>query len=189
VEIGKSCVVRARAFKDGYADSYEGRVQIDIHRERIPVQSVTFITPYSSKYPPSHGDRTLIDLEEGSLSYNDKKWIGYEGGDMEVMLDMGKPTEIHAMIMRFLSNPGSWIFSPEAIEVSTSNTMEQFTPVANIQYGIPQEIYPSQKYSIPLNTIKARYLRIHVKNYGKCPDWHTAPGGVAWMFIDEIFVE
>jgi hypothetical protein len=189
LEIAKSSVVRARAFKPGYSDSYEARAEIDIHRERIPVQNLTYITPYSSKYPPAHGDRTLIDLEEGSLLYSDKKWIGYEASDMIVILDMGKPTEIHSMIMRFLSNPGSWIFTPEAIEVSTSNTMERFTPAANLQFGIPQETYPSRKYSIPLNTTGARYLKIRVKNYGKCPDWHTAPGGAAWMFVDEIFVE
>jgi alpha-L-rhamnosidase len=188
-EVAKSCVVRARAFKEGYPGSYEGKVEIDVHRERIPVQSVTFLTPYSSKYPPLHGDRTLIDGEEGSLLYTDKKWIGYEANDMLVILDMGKPTEIHSIIMRFLSNPGSWIFTPEAIEVSTSATMEQFTPAASIQYGIPQETYPSRKYSIPLNTLEARYLKIQIKNYGKCPDWHTAAGGAAWMFVDEIFVE
>ncbi|MBK7256948.1 MAG: family 78 glycoside hydrolase catalytic domain [Ignavibacteriae bacterium] len=188
-EVGKSCVVRARAFKEGYTGSYEAKAEFDIHRERIPVQGITFLTPYSSKYLPARGDRTLIDGEEGSLSYTDKKWAGYEAGDMVVVLDMGKTTEIHSVIMRFLSNPGSWIFTPEAIEVSTSNTGEQFTPASSVQNGVPQETYPSQKYSIPLNTIEARYLKIRVKNYGTCPDWHTSAGGAAWMFVDEIFVE
>ena len=131
----------------------------------------------------------MIDGEEGSPLYTDKKWIGYEAGDMAVILDMGKPIEIHSIVMRFLSNPGSWIFTPEAIEVSTSATMEQFAPAASVQYGIPQETYPSRKYSIPLNTPEARYLKIRIKNYGKCPDWHTAAGSAAWMFVDEIFVE
>ena len=76
-----------------------------------------------------------------------------------------------------------------AIDVSTSNPREQLTPAAGVQHGTPREIHPSQKYSIPLNTIEARYLKIRVKNYGKCPDWLSSAGGAAWMFVDEIFVE
>jgi hypothetical protein len=46
-----------------------------------------------------------------------------------------------------------------------------------------------QTYAIPLKNVEARYLKIKVKNYGKCPDWHQAAGGPAWIFADEIFVE
>ena len=30
------------------------------------------------------------------------------------------------------------------------------------------------------------YVKLDVK---KCPDWHNAKGGKAWLFVDEISVE
>ena len=86
-------------------------------------------------------------------------------------------------------SPNSWIFLPEAIEVGASNTVGQFASAANVRNGVPKDISAIQKYAIPLKNVEARYLKIKVKNYGKCPDWHNSPGGAAWIFVDEIFVE
>ena len=187
--IAKSAIVRAKAFKPGYAGSYEARAEVEIHPRRIPVQSITLVTAASSKYPPANGERTLIDREEGSSTFSDKKWVGFEAGDMEVILDMGKPTAIRRILMRFVSSPNAWIFLPEAIEVSASNTIGQFAPVANVQNGVPKDVSTIQKYAIPLKNVEARYLKIKVKNYGTCPDWHNSAGGAAWIFVDEILVE
>ncbi|MBP2672925.1 MAG: beta-hexosaminidase precursor, partial [candidate division NC10 bacterium] len=187
--IAKSAIVRAKAFKQGSMDSYEARAEVEIHPRRIPVQNITLVTAYSPKYPPANGERALIDREEGSSTFSDRKWVGYEAGDMEVILDMGKPTAVRRILMRFVSSPNSWIFLPEAIEVGASNTMGQFAPAANVRNGVPKDVSAIQKYAIPLKNVEARYLKIKVKNYGKCPDWHNSPGGAAWIFVDEIFVE
>jgi hypothetical protein len=187
--IAKSSVVRARAFKPGYAASYEARAEVEIHSARLPVRTITHVSPYSPKYPPANGERALIDHEEGSSMYGDKKWVGYEGGDMEVVLDMGKPSKIRRVIMRFISSPNAWIFLPEAIEVSASNSVDRFVSVASLQNGMPGDISTIQKYPLPLKSVEARYLKIKVKNYGRCPEWHSSAGGAAWIFVDEIFVE
>jgi alpha-L-rhamnosidase len=189
LEIKKSTTLRAKAFKSGYLTSFERRVDVDIHRKRIPVQGISYLTKYSSKYLPVNGDRTLIDQQEGSMTYNDRKWVGYEGNDVDVVLDLGKPVTIHRITMRFLSNPGSWIFLPEAIEVGISNTGDQFTPTAAQKFGTPKDISTIQNYAIPLGDVSARYVRVKVKNTGKCPEWHNAAGGDAWLFLDEIYVE
>jgi hexosaminidase len=108
---------------------------------------------------------------------------------MEVILDLGRPTEIHQISMRFLSSPSSWIFLPEAVDVGVANTTEKFTSAASAQYGKPMDVSTIQKYAISLGKIEARFVRIKVKNTGKCPEWHTAAGGKAWLFVDEIYVE
>ena len=33
---------------------------------------------------------------------------------------------------------------------------------------------------------EARYVKIQLNNYGKCPDWHLGAGGDTWIFLDEI---
>ena len=34
--------------------------------------------------------------------------------------------------------------------------------------------------------MKARYLKIVAKNFGKLPEWHQGKGGEAFIFVDEL---
>jgi hypothetical protein len=189
VVIAKSTTLRFKGYKSGCASSYENQAQVEIHRPRMHAQSITYLTRYTTDYPVARGDSALIDFEEGSMSYIDKKWVGYRANDMEVILDMGKPVTIHQISMRFVSSPKLWIFLPKAIEVGTSMTKDRFEPVVNAQYGDPKEIYNVQKYSFALKDVEARYVKVRAKNIGKLPDWHGSAGNDAYMFVDEISVE
>jgi alpha-L-rhamnosidase len=189
LEVAKSTVVRARAFKEGFVNSYESKAEIEIHPERLPIQRITYVTRYSPKHPPANGDTVLIDQQEASMSYGDGKWAGYEGDDLEVILDMGKPTTIRRLIVRCLSHPSSWILLPKAISVSTSSSPGEFSLAATLRCGPPKDVQTIQKYAIPMKDVEAQYLKVKVKNIGKCPSWHSAHGEKAWLFVDEIFVE
>jgi hypothetical protein len=37
--------------------------------------------------------------------------------------------------------------------------------------------------------VKARYIRLRAKQYGKLPEWHEGAGGDTHIFCDEITVE
>ena len=43
-------------------------------------------------------------------------------------------------------------------------------------------------YIIPLENIKAQYIKLKAINYGFCPDWHLGAGGKTWLFVDEIII-
>jgi len=189
IEIKRSTTLALKAFKEGYNSSYENRFFYEIYDKVIPIKDITYLTKYSSKYTPANGEKALIDFELGSRTYSDKRWIGYEATDMEVILDMGETKEINTVNLRFLSSTGAWIFLPEAINISASEDLNNFKQVENKNYGIPIDTSSIVKYSIPLNKLKARYLKVKVKNYGKCPEWHSAKGNDAWIFTDEIFVD
>jgi hypothetical protein len=189
LEVVKSTVVRARAFKEGFINSYESKAEFEIHPERIPVKHIAYVTRYSPKHPPANGDTVLIDQQEASTSYVDGKWAGYEGNDLEVILDLGTPTRIHRLIVRCLSQPNSWIFLPEAITVSTMSGAAKFSPAASLRCGPAKDVQTIQRYSIPMKNVEAQYVKVKIKNTGKCPSWHSAPGEKAWLFVDEVFVE
>jgi len=42
---------------------------------------------------------------------------------------------------------------------------------------------------VPTTKVQYRYIKVKVKNYGVCPDWHLGNGGDTWLFLDEITVE
>ena len=46
-----------------------------------------------------------------------------------------------------------------------------------------------EEYSLDFNPIKTRFLKIHAKNVGICPDWHQGSGRPAWVFADEIVIK
>ena len=43
-------------------------------------------------------------------------------------------------------------------------------------------------YIMPLENIKAQYIKLKAINYGFCPDWHLGAGGKTWLFVDEIII-
>jgi hypothetical protein len=58
-----------------------------------------------------------------------------------------------------------------------------------VNFGKPKDVSTIQKDPVPLRNVDARYINVKVKNTGKCPPWHAASGGDAWIFTDEIIVE
>ena len=42
--------------------------------------------------------------------------------------------------------------------------------------------------STKIEPIEARYIRVNATSLGTIPDWHSAKGRKAWLFVDEILV-
>jgi arylsulfatase A-like enzyme len=64
------------------------------------------------------GARALLDNIAGSRSFNDGCWLGFEGDDLDAWIDLGEQRMVNSVKIRFLNNPGSWIFGPEYVEIS-----------------------------------------------------------------------
>ena len=45
-----------------------------------------------------------------------------------------------------------------------------------------------KEFTLKNHAIRARYIKVFAKNYGKLPDWHLGAGGQAWIFVDEITI-
>jgi hypothetical protein len=46
-----------------------------------------------------------------------------------------------------------------------------------------------QLFTMKLNNIKTRYVKVIGKRVDVCPEWHEAAGSKAWIFIDEIIIK
>ena len=68
----------------------------------------------SSKYS-GKGPRTLLDGANGSNDFHSGNWLGYEGENVIATLELKKQQSLQDVGVRFLSHPGSWIFSPKNI--------------------------------------------------------------------------
>lgn len=158
----------------------------------MKIERAELLVPASGKYT-ANGGRSLIDLQKGSPTFTDGKWLGFEGKHMGVRLDLGKDTLVHAVVLSALSRPASWIFFPRGIKIYTSIDGKEFALAKEKQVPVrDKEIADEEmtyfKIEFP-EQISARYLKIEVESPLLNPEWHPNPGGKSWIFMDEILVE
>jgi len=148
---------------------------------------------YSEKY--TGGDHNA--LIDGKVSVDNLSqiedlgvWQGFEEDDLEVIIDLQKVVEIKSVSAGFLHNTNAWIFSPEWVEFSVSDDNKIFTYLGKVERMIPIKTSTKvrTKYEVDASKISARYIKIHAKNRGLCPEWHKGDGDPAWLFADEIII-
>jgi hypothetical protein len=145
--------------------------------------------PYSNQYTGG-GDVALVDGQHGGVNFRTGSWQGYQGVDVEVVVDMGQRKNINEISATFLQDQRSWIFLPVKVEFAVSDKNYDFRTVAIIENSISDSISQAVIKEFNKEGLKAsgRYFRIKAYNRGTCPDWHVGAGEKAWIFIDEISI-
>jgi type 1 glutamine amidotransferase/HEAT repeat protein len=148
---------------------------------------VTLATPFASQYDGG-GDNALTDDRWGSANPGDGTWQGFEGDDLDAVVDLGSMTEITSIRAGFLQANGSWVFLPQEVTFAIAGEDRVFEVVATFTLPVPEERQPraTRSVSTELRGKTARYVRVVAENIGTLPDWHSGAGGRAWLFTDEI---
>ncbi|MDD8026644.1 MAG: discoidin domain-containing protein, partial [Acidobacteriota bacterium] len=138
------------------------------------------------------GPLGLVDGLRGGKSHTDGRWQGFEGDDLDAVIDLGAARTISAVTVGFLQNASSWAFFPRSVEVALSADGKIFTPLpaaTGFEASDREGGVLLRDVKIDAGGAQARYVRVTAKSIGNCPDWHSAAGGKAWLFADEIIVE
>ncbi len=147
------------------------------------------------EYAPQYsggGDLALIDFIRAPADFRTGSWQGYEGVDMEAIVDLGKEQTINRLSLGCLRDQNSWIFLPKTVTFFTSNNGRDFEELKTIKTAaIPIEMIEGSeiKEYMAEKEVSARYVKVVAKNRGTVPYWHKGAGGKAWVFMDEIMVE
>ena len=189
VVLKKTTTLRAAAFGDAR------RLSPAVSSERFLVHAASGLTPtmarpFSPSYPGG-GPRTLTDGLLGSRDHADGRWQGYEGTDLDAVIDLGRPRPIHRIATRFLQNINDWIFLPSTVEFLVSENGRDFLKVAEARNDVSPRTADIviKEFAASLAPRRARYVRVLARTIGAVPDWHFGAGGKAWLFADEIIVE
>lgn len=135
------------------------------------------------------GDQTLIDGLYGSTDWRKGDWLGYQGQDIEILIDLNTPKDVHTISLNFLQDSRSWIISPKQVEYLFSNDKKQFTSLTSLQSKTnpKNENVTTELFTYtPETKIKFRFLKIKITHYGKLPEWHIGKNNNSFIFIDEI---
>lgn len=154
------------------------------------IKTATLTTPPSPKYPGTSVSG-LFDGLIGSSSYTNRQWMGFEGDDFEVTVDLGEIKAVNSMGVDVLQLPATWIFLPSSVEFYSSDD--------GITFHLLNTYYPSETDDIRLDgpvmlarnfdNLKTRFIRIKASNIGTCPPTHPGEGQKAWLFVSEVEIE
>jgi len=160
--------------------------------QKIPrYRKVKLNTGYAPQYSAG-GEVALVDFVKGSENFRTGLWQGYEGADLDAVVDLGELQEVHKISVGFLQDAGSWILFPVEVIFSTSDDGEHFTPAGVSIHEISQKDFTPRTLEqwITLDPpVQARYVKVVAKNQGICPDWHPGAGNKCWIFVDEISID
>ncbi len=149
---------------------------------------ISLVTDPDTKYYAG-GASSLLDNIAGSRSFNDGCWLGFEQDNLDAEIDLGKIRMVNSVTIRFLNNPGSWISGPGYVEIKYSDDGKKYSEPLKLEgpFG-PVKTVNIQTAGINLDR-EVRYLKIFAANIKENPEWHTDPGGKAWLFCDEIIIK
>jgi hexosaminidase len=147
-------------------------------------------TPPGPRYPGT-GPRTLTDGAFGTLDFRDGLWQGWNGPDLEAVVDLGGTQPIAAVEGSFQQTMRSWILLPRDFTVWLSDDGATWREAGTATHDQPAEradpfIY-RMTIAAPAGTT-ARWVKVRARAYGALPAWHPGAGGPAWIFCDEIVV-
>ena len=188
-----------------YIDSFSASDDFgfDFYAEKDGVRSPTQYAEYhrrkqdwsialASEFAPQYaagGELALIDGWRGSPDFRTGLWQGYEGQDLEAVVDLGSVQSIRRAELGCLQDENSWIFFPLEVQFSTSRDGERWEP-----YGVaPNGVSPFEPGAILRSftvdgEAEARYVKVVAKSRIHCPEGHKGEGGKSWVFADEIVV-
>jgi len=185
ISISETTTISFFASKDGLPDSNVLKAEF----WKIPAdRTIDLQAEYAPQYSAG-GDEALIDLLRGAPDYRIGTWQGYEGIDVNAVVDLGKIKSINKLALGCLQDQRSWIFMPEEVHfsVSTDDKNYQSLPLIRNDIKADEEDAIMKEFAINKN-VKARYVKVKAVNRKAVPDWHIGAGGQAWIFVDELFI-
>ncbi len=184
ISIKKSSTIKAASFNATVIISSVFTETITTHK--AVGKKISLSVAPSLKYNAGGTQALVNGISGNNKRYGDKEWLGFDGKDVEITIDLEKETEIKSISMRFHNGNGQWIYAPKEIgfsfKLNDGKTVNYLNQIKNRDSLLVN-------HKIPFKELKANSIIITIPNYGIIPDGKQGAGHKAWLFIDEIIVE
>jgi hexosaminidase len=188
VVVTQTATLKAITVVDGKPTSNVLSQSFNINK--ATVKPVKYANLYSDSYKGS-GEYTLVNGVHGTTNHADGEWQGWEGKNMDVVIDLQQQTDVSKITTSALQNSGAWIFFPKKVEFFVSADGTKFQKVGEVVTDVDPLSKDKQvkEYAVSFAPVKAGFVKVVATSLGKAPKGHQGAGDNAWLFIDEIAVE
>lgn len=187
IKVDKNTSIKYFAKVDGQTESNT----VELNLIKFPEgRTITIKNKPHSQYTGG-SDSALIDGICGDIDFRLGSWHGYNGVDMDAVIDLGKLTQVSYLSVNFLQDVNSWIFMPAYVEYYSSNDGENFTPIGKVDNTIAEDNWDVtiKDFTLKIKPIKTRYIKVLGKSNVMCPEWHKGRGNMLFIFTDEITIK
>ncbi len=186
IELNRSVKVTLTAQKSGWEDSAPVE-QVFIKVAKNQIKKTVLKHNPKGEYL-GKGVASLFDLDKGSENFRDGKWLGFNGDDLIVDIELEKAKTINTVFISTMDDLGSWIFPSPNLEVWGGKSVDQLVKLSDLKFTAPEGPEPKHMkiHQLQFAPQELKYLQIRAKNHGILPDWHPGKGNTAWLFVDEI---
>jgi len=172
-----------------YCDAYLKAIDVAKQPNKAFSRKVILLT--NPKKYANEDPQTLTDGALGGSSFY-SNWLGFEGNDMESIVDLGEPMDMSTLSTAFLQVTNHIVFFPTQVSFYSSNDAKNYKILGTVINEKPlireSKINDIQYFQLKTNPIKARYIKVKAINLKKAPYWHHAAGLPSWIFADEIII-
>ena len=173
-----------------YVSNYQNALTIAIKNNLASGKKVTLET-----IPKKYANEDPQVLTDGALGGNSfySNWLGFEGNNMEAYVDLNEITEINSLSINFLQVTNHIVFFPKNVEFLQSDDKSNWTTLGTVENNLKlnprSKVNDIQTFSIDVENIKTRYVKVVAKNLSKAPIWHHGADLPSWIFADELIIE
>ncbi|MGX1931172.1 DUF4838 domain-containing protein [Flagellimonas sp. 2504JD4-2] len=172
-----------------YASNYMSALKIAQKPNKAKGKHVVSLTK-PKKYA-NEDPMVLTDSALGGSSFY-ANWLGYEGNDMEVVVDLGEKQNISSISMAFLQVTNHVVFFPSSVTYYGSTDNVNFEKLGNLKNPSPlnkkSKVNDIHYFDLKFDPTDVNYIKVVAKNT-ETPYWHHAAGLPSWVFADEIIVD
>ena len=134
--------------------------------------------------------KMLVDGIRGSHD-NSYNWLSFPGKDLDVVIDLGKPTRVQHIECAFYQRALWLSMFPVKVEFMVSDDGVKFELKGSTENTMPIDQWDAfqRDFTADFKPVEARYIRVIAHSMGTTPGSHPGAGRSPYMHIDEIVVE
>lgn len=162
-----------------------------LYSESVKVNKSTFkptklLTKPAGGYEFSGAGMLVDGLFGANTNYKTGKWIGFQGNDLIVVIDMQESTEISSLSINNAVITGDWIFDTSEIIIEASDVDSNYSIIKAESFDSDKDHRAEiSEHKVEFEPVTAQYFKVTVKT-SVMPDWHPGKGRRAFIFVDEI---
>ncbi|HNT02093.1 MAG TPA: chitobiase/beta-hexosaminidase C-terminal domain-containing protein, partial [Candidatus Saccharicenans sp.] len=182
-------ILKARAFHPVRLPSV---VATAYYSQSLPIAEVIYFNPPAKNRIGAGEEKTLIDLVRARPEASDENWQGFEGDDLQVVLDLRDKKDVYELELSLLEDNNAGIFLPAAVKIELSLDGKKFETVIDQKLSQPEAGKKGEtavrNLAFSLKGREARFIRLTATNIGTVPSGYRRAGQKAWLLVDEIYV-
>lgn len=181
--IRESTLLEAWSELDG--NSVGAKTALRLQINKATGKKITLTTDPGKNYPGQAGAFGLLNGLRSEKGMSSPEWLGWEGGNLEAVIDLGTSTTFNTVNLHTIQAKGNWVYAPASFEVFGSADGSNFTSLGKTS-SFQATDNGMGLLSVQTQNASARYIKLVATNFGIIPEGANGAGKKAWLFADEI---